>query len=141
MRNAALEAVGALVGTWRLTLSDAWFLEDKTPVHGTGTISWLDDAFLLFRSDLGGAGGWTIVIGRSDAREAFTALYHDERGVLRVFAMTFTGDSWTLTREDPDFHQRFVARVEPDRIVGHWDASEDAGTTWRKDFDLTFDRA
>jgi hypothetical protein len=25
--------------------------------------------------------------------------------------MTFTGDEWTLHREDPDFHQRFVAQV------------------------------
>ena len=30
-----------------------------------------------------------------------------------------------MSREDPDFHQRFEATVELDRIVGHWDASED----------------
>ena len=141
MRNSALEALAGLVGTWRLTLSDAWFREDKTPVPGTATVEWLDDAFLVLRSDLGGAAAWTLVIGRSDARDAYAALYHDERGVLRVFAMTFTGTSWTLTREDPDFHQRFVAQVEPDRIVGRWEASEDAGATWRKDFDLVFERA
>jgi hypothetical protein len=80
------------------------------------------------------------VIGRSDAREQFVLLYHDERGVLRVFDMTFAEGQWTLTREDPDFHQRFIATVENDRVIGRWEASEDAGTTWRKDFDLTFDR-
>ena len=38
-------------------------------------------------------------------------------------------------------HQRFVADVEPDRIRGRWEASEDQGRTWRKDFDLTYERA
>jgi hypothetical protein len=54
--------------------------------------------------------------------------------------MTFEDDTWTLAREDPDFHQRFVATVSADRVEGHWDASEDAGCHWRKDFDLAFDR-
>ena len=54
--------------------------------------------------------------------------------------MTFTGDEWTLHREDPDFHQRFVASVSADRIQGRWDASEDQGATWRKDFELVFER-
>jgi hypothetical protein len=37
-------------------------------------------------------------------------------------------------------HQRFVGAVSADRIDGHWDASEDGGVTWRKDFDVTFER-
>lgn len=78
--------------------------------------------------------------GRSDANDQFVALYQDHRGVCREFAMTFGGRHWTKTREDPDFHQRFVADVD-DRILGRWEASEDAGNTWRKDFDLTFERA
>ena len=45
-----------------------------------------------------------------------------------------------MRREDPDFYQRFVATVDGDRILGHWDASEDQGATWRKDVDLTFER-
>jgi hypothetical protein len=67
-------------------------------------------------------------------------LYHDARGVSRVFDMTFSAGAWTLLREDPDFHQRFAAVVERDRISGRWDASEDAGETWRKDFDIVFER-
>jgi hypothetical protein len=54
--------------------------------------------------------------------------------------MTFTGDAWTPHREDPDFHQRFVAHVSADRIDGRWDASEDRDASWRKDFDLIFER-
>jgi hypothetical protein len=67
-------------------------------------------------------------------------LYHDPRPTSRLFHMSFTGDDWALHREDPDFHQRFVARVSADRIEGRWDASEDQGATWRKDFDLIFER-
>jgi hypothetical protein len=55
--------------------------------------------------------------------------------------MTFDGSHWKLTREDPDMFQRFIADVGPDRIAGRWEASDDRGSTWRKDFDLIFDRA
>jgi hypothetical protein len=54
--------------------------------------------------------------------------------------MTFDGGHWTMSRADPDFHQRFIADVQKDRILGRWEASKDAGRTWRKDFDLTFER-
>jgi hypothetical protein len=37
-------------------------------------------------------------------------------------------------------YQRFVADVGRDRITGRWEASDD-GATWRKDFDLVFERA
>ena len=49
--------------------------------------------------------------------------------------------SWTLSREDPDMFQRFIADVGADQIVGRWEMSEDRGSTWRKDFDLVFERA
>jgi len=68
------------------------------------------------------------------------ALYRDPRPTSRPFFMGFIGGEWTLRREDPDFHQRFVAHVSAERIQGHWDASDDRGTTWRKDFDLIFER-
>jgi hypothetical protein len=54
--------------------------------------------------------------------------------------MSFADGDWRMLREDPDFHQRFVATVTSDRIEGHWNTSEDQGVTWRKDFDLIFDR-
>ena len=124
MRNKNLEKLEVLVGAWKLTLSDAWFLEPPgSEVHGSSTIEWLGDAFLVMRSQL--EGEMSLAIGRSDARAAYMALYHDDRGVCRVFDMSFDEDGWTLTREDPDFHQRFIADVEQDRIAGRWEASED----------------
>jgi hypothetical protein len=140
MRNKALEELNVLVGNWRLTLSDAWFLEPAgSQVHGSATVEWLDDAFLIMRAELDGE--FHLVIGRSDAQDAYKVLYHDNRGVCRLFAMTFADGHWTLSREDPDFHQRFIADVEPERIAGRWEASEDEGRTWRKDFDLLYERA
>ncbi|UYM06622.1 hypothetical protein [Solicola gregarius] len=55
MRNTELEHLDVLVGTWRLTLSDAWFLEPAgTEVHGSATVEWLGDAFVIVRSELDG---------------------------------------------------------------------------------------
>jgi hypothetical protein len=139
MRNKALERLDALVGRWTLTMSDAWFLEPAgTEAQGSATVEWLGDAFLIVRSEMDGE--LNLAIGRSDARDAYTVLYHDDRGTCRVFAMTFDGERWTLSREDPDFHQRFIADVEQNRIAGRWEASEDEGRTWKKDFDLVLER-
>jgi hypothetical protein len=139
MRNEQLERLDVIVGEWSVTMSNAWFLEPEgNEVQGTATVEWLGDAFLIMRSEFGGT--TELAIGRSDARDEFKVLYHDDRGVSRLFEMTFDGGHWTMSREDPDFHQRFVSTVGPDRIEGRWEASEDEGRTWRKDFDLTFER-
>ena len=83
MRNEALEHLDVLVGTWTLTMSDAWFLEPAgTEAHGSATVEWLGDAFLVVRSELDGE--LTLALGHSDARDAFTALYQDDRGVCRL---------------------------------------------------------
>jgi hypothetical protein len=142
MRNAALQQLEGLTGNWTLSMANAWFLESPDVEDaGSATISWLDDAFLELRATLGSdQGNWRWVIGRSDPREQLVLLYHDERGICRVFDMAFGDGQWTLVREDPDFHQRFIATVDRDRIVGRWEASEDFGGTWRKDFDLIFTR-
>jgi hypothetical protein len=146
MRNIQLERLDQLVGWWATTMSDAWFLEPPgATVRGATDVEWLGESFVVVRTRFEGAehahNEMTLVIGYNDPDDAYVVLYHDDRGVCRQFAMTFDAGHWTLTREDPDFHQRFVADVELDRILGRWEASEDAGATWRKDFDLTFERA
>jgi len=139
MRNPALETVDVLVGEWALTLTDAWFLESRdVRQHGRATGRWLGDAFIELEAEMEGEHVWHFVLGVSDANEQLIALYHDPRPASRLYRMTFTGSDWTLFREDPDFHQRFVARRRPHQ--GRWEASEDDGATWRKDFDLVFER-
>jgi hypothetical protein len=83
---------------------------------------------------------WHFVFGRSDPDEQLIAPSHDPRPTSRLFRMNVGNGEWRMLREDPDFHQRFVALVTPNRIEGHWEASDDGGATWRKDFDLTFER-
>jgi hypothetical protein len=147
MPNEAMGQLDVLVGSWGTTMRNAWFLEPAgREVAGSATGEWLHDALVVFRwtmdGDVGNATSeMVLVLGRSDAHDAYTALYHDERGVCRVFAMTFDGSQWNLSREDPDMFQRFIADVGPDRIAGRWEASDDHGATWRKDFDLVFERA
>lgn len=105
-------------------MRNAWFLEpDEQKVPGSATVEWLGDAFVVFLWTMGGGVGpatseMVLVLGRSDALDAYTALYHDERGVCRVYAMTFDGSHWILTREDPDMFQRFIADAGPDSRAG-----------------------
>jgi hypothetical protein len=144
MRNTEMAKLDGLVGEWSMTMSDAWFLEPPTTVPGSTTIAWLGESLLIVRSDFGGGrhvhSEMSLVLGRSDPNDRFVALYQDDRGVCRQFATTFDGEHWTMTREDPDLHQRFIVDVEKDQILGSWEASGHAGKTWRKDFSLTFER-
>src|SRR4051812_3348074 len=97
MRNKAMEPLDVLVGSWRTTMRNAWFLQPADrEVPGSATVEWLGDAFVVFRWTMEGEVGkatseMVLVLGRSDAKGAYTALYHDERGVCRIFAMTFDG--------------------------------------------------
>jgi len=141
LRNSAVEALDALVGNWKLTVTDAWFLESReVRQHGRATGRWLGEAFVELVAELQGAPTWHFVFGRSDPDQQLIALYHDPRPTSRMFHVTFGDGEWEMLREDPDFHQRFVATVTPERIQGQWHASEDEGATWRKDFDLIFER-
>jgi hypothetical protein len=143
MKNEAMSHLETLVGEWKLTMTDAWFLDSPdVEVYGTATVERIGEAFLHLRGGLGEEHStWDWVFGHSDANERYVCLYHDDRGVSRLFDMTFGDGEWTMSRADPDFHQRFISTVGPDRIDGRWEASEDAGATWRKDFDLIFERA
>ena len=124
-----------------MTLTDAWFLESREiHQHGHASGRWLGDAFVELEAELEDTHLWHFVFGRSDPADQLIALYHDPRPTSRMFRMNFAGDEWEMLREDPDFHQRFVATITGDRINGRWDASEDQGATWRKDFDLIFER-
>jgi hypothetical protein len=141
MKNEALAKLEGLVGKWDLTMTDAWFLASSdVKVRGTAKIEWLGEAFLYMSSTWEDNSTIDWVIGRSDPHERLTVLSHDDRGVCRVFAMTLDDAAWLMERADPDFHQRIVGTVSADRIDARTEASEDEGRTWRKDFDLIFER-
>ena len=142
MRNPALEELDLLVGTWELTLTNAWFLESmEVKQHGRAAARWLGEAFVELTAEMEGEPTWHFVFGRSDVNDRTVALYFDPRPASRVFEVSFDDGAWVLHREDPDMFQRFILRVDGDRIDGRTDASEDRGATWRKDFDLIFTRS
>lgn len=137
MRNPALDQLDVLIGEWSLTITNAWFLESlEVEQHGRATARWLGEAFIELEASLEGEPLWHLAFGRTDANGELVVLYHDPRPTSRVFRATFVEGTLTLLREDPDFHQRLVATLTPARIDGHWDASDDGGATWRKDFDV-----
>ena len=139
--NDAMRRFDGMVGDWDVTITHAWFLDSLgTEIKGTASVEWLADAFLVLRSSTEDESKMEFVFGRSDARDTYRVFTHDDRGVYRVFAMEWGDGVWTLLREDPDFHQRIVMRIEPDRIDMRADASEDAGLTWRKDLDYILER-
>jgi hypothetical protein len=95
MRNTEMAKIGGLVGEWVTTMSDAWFLEPPgTKVPGTVTIEWLGESLLVVRSEFGGGqhvhSEMSLVLGRSDSNDRFVALYQDDRGVCRQYAMALT---------------------------------------------------
>ena len=88
----------------------------------------------------------SIAIIGSDGEGAFTQHYFDPRGIVRVYAMTFSDGVWNLLRDLPDFtplefSQRFTggSRAAGDSISGRWEISDD-GSAWEHDFDLTYRR-
>lgn len=142
MRNPALESLHDLIGEWSLTITNAWFLESlDVEQYGRASARWLGDAFIELEAHLEDQPLWHLAFSMSDANGELVALYHDPRPTSRVFRGTFVEGHLTLLREDPDFHQRLIATVTPSRIDGHWDASDDGGATWRKDFDVILERA
>jgi hypothetical protein len=148
-RDDARARLEFFVGEWTMA---ATFPADSPMGAVTGTarssFEWaLDGAFLLQRSEAEPPvpRGLMLVDALDDG--SYTQHYFDSRGVVRLYAMTFDGARWTLTREGPDFSpfdfaQRFVATLEDGgrTMRGAWEMSED-GTTWRKDFDLVYSRA
>src|SRR5947208_71612 len=98
-RNAELERLAdVFVGDWTLSITNQWWLDDPSTVtNGSATGEWLDDSFVRFRAVIDGTPSWDFVFGRSDARGEFVALYHDERGVLRLFHVTLDDDGWTMS--------------------------------------------
>jgi hypothetical protein len=119
-------------------------------VGARATFEWVGDdkAFVVQR--------WSVpvpeapdglaVIGWDAGRGTFLQHYFDDRGVARVYEMSFDGRLWKLERTKPDFSpyefaQRYTGALTADgqRIEGTWELAADK-KTWEKDFDLIYTR-
>jgi hypothetical protein len=135
-----MKSLQPLIGEWTMEASLA------PDMVGRAVFEWtLDEQFLTQRLEAPRPvpDGFTI-IGRAPDGESFTQHYFDSRGVVRVYAMTFTDGVWTLLRDAPDFtpldfYQRYIGTVGDDSIIGRWEQSPD-GTNWELDFHLNYSR-
>jgi cytochrome b involved in lipid metabolism len=97
-------------------------------VHAAAVFAWLDtQAFVIEHF-----GGSTWIIGLDDTTEAYSVLYHDERGVSRVYQMSLRNGLWKLWRNTPDFSQRLkgslVRMARPSRPAGRNPPTAHPGT-------------
>lgn len=140
--NPALTPLAVLVGAWDIAIS---FPHDpQTIFRGHASVEWWEDgAFLIIRTGMAQPEFPSVVaiVGRDDATETYDMLHFDSRGVSRRYAMRLNNRVWEMWRESPGFSQHFTGTLSDDgtTITGHWDTSSD-GTTWERDFDLTYQR-
>ncbi|MFD9286753.1 hypothetical protein ACFWBV_00215 [Streptomyces sp. NPDC060030] len=153
-RAEMLGRLDVFVGEWVL---DARFPEGRpSPPRPGGDgptarsrFEWaLDGQVLVQRTEIPApAAPDGLMIVRADpATGSYTQHYFDSRGVARLYAMTFDGRVWTLTRESPDFtplefRQRFTGTFSEDAtaITGGWEVRFDGGE-WEHDFALDYRR-
>lgn len=143
--NPALADVQFLVGAWDMELSEASFLPDPdAKVHGSVVVEWIEQgAALAMRMGESATPTATWIIGRDDCEPDYHVLYGDDRGVSRVYRMSFNDGTWRMWRDTPGFSQRFSAEVTPGQaeVTGSWQKSADGGTTWEHDFKVRYRRA
>ena len=122
-----------------------WAMESPQFPGGLGraTFQWLEGgAYLVWRSEAPEPAPDAVwIIGSDGPSEPHSALYHDSRGVSRVYRMSVDDGVWKVWREAPGFWQRFTGTVDTEAgtIRGAWEGSKD-GATWSHDFDLVFTR-
>jgi hypothetical protein len=146
--HAALAALEPLVGEWEMEAS----VDGQPMARGRTRFEWMEGrAFLLQHADAEATGDeWrdsspfpvTTVIGVDDSSGEFAMLYADAREVFRVYRMSIIEGTWKVWRDDPGFFQRFIGEFSDDRrtIEGRWEQSPD-GSSWTRDFDMTYRRA
>lgn len=136
----ALADLRFLAGAWNMELSGASFLPNPdTVVASPVTFDWIEDGGALVMH-MGQDATW--IIGRDDADQDYFVLYSDGRGISRVYRMSLTDGTWRMWRDNPEFAQRFQATIAEDQAVidGHWEKSQDAGTTWEHDFNVHYSK-
>ena len=144
-RNPTLKHLEVLVGDWEMELSNASFLpRPSETAKGQVSFEWVQQgAFLLMRQGDKPQGPPAAIwlISRDDSTSDYTVFYYDNRGVSRVYAMSFADGVWRIWREAPGFSQRFEGKFSDDdnNVTASWEKSLD-GAKWEHDFNVTYTR-
>ncbi len=109
LARVALAQLDAFIGVWHMQAS----FPQAPPVHAgtddddaaSAVFEWaLGGRFVIQRSTAPHPAPDSLAIIRFDPDTAsYSQHYFDSRGVVRVYAMTFDGDVWTLRRDTADF--------------------------------------
>jgi hypothetical protein len=131
--QAALKNLGQLIGTWDVEL--VFPTDPPGTVHEQPVFDWLEGGAFVIQH----WGGSVWIIGPDDSSETYSTLYHDDRGVSRVYQMSLNNGVWKMWRNSPGFSQRFEGKFSEDgkTITAQWENSGD-GSTWEHDFYLTY---
>src|SRR5437660_333691 len=142
----ALSDLAPLVGTWNLVVWGGSFLPDPLERVDAGQVhfKWIEDAAALAILIGGGdnaSPAARMIIGGDQDEDHYTVLYSDDRGVARVYRMSFDGQLWQMWRDNPSFAQRFEASLSDDgsRMTGHWAKAVDGGPM-EHDFNVEYSR-
>lgn len=144
-QNPALKHLEVLLGDWEMELSNASFLpRPSDTAKGLISFEWVQDgAFLLMRMGDKPPSPPTAMwlISRDESTPDYTVLYYDDRGVSRVYGMSFADGVWKIWREASGFSQRFDGKFSDDgnTVTASWEKSLD-GTKWEHDFNVTYTR-
>ena len=133
-----LEALSVLIGAWRTSAPGM-------DAGGQTTFEWLPGGgFLIQRStvDRPEFPNAVCIIGATGRDGGLQQHYFDSRGVARVYEMTLDDGTWTISREGPDWPQRYVGRISDDgsTITGRWERGEALGAPLELDFEMNFAR-
>ena len=130
--SAAMRHLAPLAGEWTIEARPP----GVEPVAGRATFEWTaGGSFLLAR--------WEVEHPDfPDGIAVFgpdTQHYFDSRGVARVYDARLEDGVLTLSRDDPDFAQRYRGTFDEDgsAIRGAWERAMDQ-VTWQHDFDLDY---
>jgi hypothetical protein len=134
-----LSKLEVLVGEWSVHVPGAG------DVKAGATFEWLEGGgFLIQRStvDRPEFPNGVMVIGATGPDGGLEQHYFDSRGVHRVYDMTLEDGAWTLSREGPDWPQRYVGQISDDghEIHGRWERGETLGDPLKLDFELNYKR-
>ena len=136
--SSALDRLEVLIGEWTM---------ESRKFGGRGRMAverFEKDGFIRLRSTPQEAGAFPAsvwIVGADDDGDGCVCLYHDSRGVRRVYRTTVDDGVWKIWRSAPGFNQRYIGTLSVDRssIDGRWEVSED-GSKWEVDFDLSYSR-
>lgn len=132
-QHPALAALSRFVGIWNVDL--AFPADPSNIIHGQASFDWIEgDSFVVEH-----LADSTWIMGLDDTSGTYSVLYHDGRGVCRVYQMSLEDNVWKVWRNTPDFSQRFTGAFSEDgnTITASWEKSFD-GSTWEHDFDVTY---